>query len=46
VRVPLSALLAPRYGLHGVWFAMAFQLSLGGLLYLMRLWRKRWLPQD
>ena len=46
VRVPLSALLAPRYGLHGVWFAMAFQLGLGGLLYLMRLWSKRWLPKD
>lgn len=46
VRVPLSALLAPWYGLQGVWFAMAFQLSLCGLLYLMRLWSKRWLPRD
>lgn len=46
IRVPLSALLAPRFGLHGVWFAMALQLGICGLLYLLRLWRKRWLPKD
>ena len=46
VRVPLSALLAPRFGLHGVWIAMALQLALCGALYLLRMWRKRWLPKD
>ena len=46
IRVPLSALLAPHFGLHGVWFAMALQLGICGLLYLLRLWRKRWLPKD
>jgi Na+-driven multidrug efflux pump len=46
VRVPLSALLAPRFGLHGVWFAMALQLTVCGILFLIRLHRRRWLPED
>lgn len=46
VRVPVSALLAPRFGLHGVWIAMASQLSVCGILFLIRLHRKRWLPAD
>ena len=46
IRVPVSALLAPRFGLHGVWFAMALQLSVSGLLFLLWLVRKGWLPED
>ena len=46
IRVPVSLLLAPRFGLHGVWFAMALQLTVCGILFLIRLSRKRWLPPD
>lgn len=46
IRVPLSALLAPRFGLHGVWFAMALQLTVCGIFFLIRLHRRRWLPAD
>ena len=46
IRVPVSALLAPRFGLHGVWFAMALQLSVSGVLFLLWLVRKGWLPKD
>lgn len=33
VRIPLSALLAVRYGLHGVWMAMAAELIVRGMLF-------------
>lgn len=46
VRVPLSVILAPCFGLHGVWMAMALQLGLCGLMYLLRLWRKQWMPRE
>ena len=46
IRVPLSALLAPHFGLHGVWLAMALQLTVRGLLFLLRLHRRRWLPLE
>ncbi len=44
VRVSLAALLAPRYGLQGVWFAMAVELTFRGLIFLARMkwgnWKK------
>ena len=44
VRVTLAALLAPRYGLHGVWLGMAIELTFRGLIFLARLkwgnWKK------
>lgn len=43
VRLPLSALLAPRMGLTGVWIAMATDLTVGGVLFLLRLRGDRWL---
>lgn len=43
VRLPLSALLAPRMGLHGVWIAMASDIIVGGILFLIRLRGKRWM---
>lgn len=42
VRVPMAALLAPTVGLHGVWIAMACELTVRGLLYLWRLSGKKW----
>ncbi|MCR4993915.1 MAG: MATE family efflux transporter [Bacteroidales bacterium] len=44
VRVTLAAILAPHYGLHGVWMGMAIELSFRGLIFLLRLkwgnWKK------
>ena len=45
VRVTLAALLAPRYGLHGVWFAMAVELTFRGLLFLARMKWGRWMEK-
>ena len=45
IRLPVSALLAPRMGLVGVWIAMALDLSTSGVLFLTRLRSKRWLRQ-
>ena len=43
VRVVLAALLAPVYGLHGVWIAMAIELTFRGFIFLMRLRGKAWM---
>lgn len=40
VRIPLAAILATTYGLSGVWFAMATELSVRGIIFLIRLWLK------
>ncbi len=45
VRLPLAALLAPRYGLQGVWFAMCVELCFRGIIFIIRMLRKRWLPK-
>lgn len=42
VRIPLAALLAPRFGLHGVWIAMCIELCVRGVLFLARLAGKKW----
>lgn len=42
VRIPLGAILAPRFGLHGVWFAMCVELCVRGVLFLIRLSGKKW----
>lgn len=42
VRLTLAALLAPRYGLPGVWFAMAVELTFRGTIFLIRIYRGRW----
>ena len=42
VRVTLAALLAPRYGLQGVWFAMAVELTFRGLIFLLRMKWGKW----
>jgi Na+-driven multidrug efflux pump len=42
VRLPLAAMLAPRVGLHGVWIAMAIELTVRGILFLIRMKGRRW----
>ena len=43
VRLTLAAYLAPIYGLRGVWTAMAIELSFRGAIFLVRLFRGKWL---
>ncbi len=43
VRVLLSVILAPSFGLAGVWIAMTLELSVRGILFLIRLEKKKWL---
>jgi len=43
VRVTLAALLAPKYGLHGVWLGMAIELSFRGLIFLVRMKWENWM---
>jgi len=45
VRLPISALLAPRIGLTGVWIAMALDLSVSGMLFLLRLRSGKWMRE-
>ncbi len=42
VRLPAAALLAPKFGLMGVWIAMAGELCVRGIIFLIRLSTKRW----
>ena len=42
VRLSLAALLAPRYGLRGVWTAMAIELTLRGIAFLTRMRLGNW----
>ena len=41
----LAALLAPHYGLPGVWFAMAVELTFRGCLFLWQLFRGKWMER-
>ena len=43
VRLSLAAILAPAYGLEGVWTAMCIELCFRGMIFLIRLYRKKWL---
>ena len=43
IRLSLAYALASNYGLQGVWFAMAVELCIRGLLFLVRLMRGRWM---
>ncbi len=42
VRLSLAAILAPHYGLHGVWIAMAVELTFRGIIFLVRLFYGGW----
>lgn len=42
VRITLAAILAPIYGLHGVWIAMCIELCFRGAIFLWRLKTPYW----
>ena len=42
VRLTLAASLAPKYGLKGVWMAMASELTFRGSIFLIRLFKGNW----
>ena len=42
VRLTLAATLAPRFGLKGVWTAMAIELTFRGSIFLTRLFKGKW----
>ena len=46
VRVTLVALLAPRYGLQGVWLGMAVELTFRGIIFLARMKWGRWRNEE
>lgn len=43
VRLSLAATLAPSMGLKGVWVAMCIELCFRGMIFLIRLFRERWI---
>ena len=45
VRVTLAAILAPRYGLQGVWFGMALELTFRGTIFLIRMKWGKWMKE-
>lgn len=45
VRITLSLFMAPRLGLAGVWIAMCLELCVRGVLFLIRLFRGKWLKE-
>lgn len=45
VRVVLAAVLAPVLGLHGVWIAMAIELTFRGIIFLIRLRSHAWMER-
>lgn len=40
IRLTLAYCLAPQYGLRGVWFAMAVELSLRGMMFIFYLFKR------
>lgn len=42
VRLTLAATLAPKYGLKGVWTAMAIELTFRGSIFIVRLFKGKW----
>lgn len=43
IRITLSWILAPRFGLMGVWIAMCAELCIRGIIFMARLLRERWM---
>ena len=46
VRITLAFILAPLMGLNGVWLAMCIELNLRGVLFLLRLRSRSWIPKN
>ena len=42
IRLTLAASLAPKYGLKGMWMAMATELTFRGSIFLVRLFKGNW----
>ena len=45
VRISLALFLVPRMGLQGFWTAMALELCFRGLIFLIRLYRGKWMKK-
>lgn len=45
VRIPLAAIMAPIYGLKGVWLAMCAELTFRGIIFLWRMVTGKWLKK-
>ena len=45
IRISASIILVPYFGLHGVWIAMCGELCVRGILFLIRLFREKWLKK-
>ena len=45
VRLSLAWMLAPQYGLMGVWVAMAIELCVRGIVFLSQIYRWHWLKK-
>lgn len=43
VRISLAAILTPHFGLYGYWIAMTVELVFRGVIFLVRLYRGRWM---
>jgi putative MATE family efflux protein len=43
VRIVLTIILVPEFGLYGAWIAMAVELTVRGILFLIRVFREKWL---
>ena len=43
IRLGLALFLIPRFGLEGYWMAMAFELSVKGVIFAVRIARGRWM---
>lgn len=46
VRILLAAILVPRMGLSGYWIAMAIELCFRGIIFLIRMYRGRWVKKS
>ena len=45
VRILLAAILVPHLGLEGYWIAMAIELCFRGIIFLIRLYRGKWMKE-
>ena len=45
VRITMAVFLVPRMGLRGYWTAMALELCFRGMLFLVRLYRGKWMKK-
>ena len=46
VRLPLAVILTGKIGLEGAWIAMCLELCFRGTIFLIRLYREKWMRQS